>query len=250
MEYFWKQQNDIPQGMGYPLFGKEHILSTAITLLIVVIFICIFRKQSNKTQSRILKFIPIFLVLLETFKDLFLVSVGRFGRWYLPLHVCSMGIYIFLLSEFFPWKNAKQVFGEIALVLIMPGALAALIFPDWTVFYPVLNFINLYAYVWHGMLVLYPLLLLIKREVHPSVKHIHYILLFLCVVVPPIYLFDKIYNVNFFFVNWPETDTPLAWFASFMGNPGYLLGYGILALIVILIVYLILAVYYRIEDNT
>ena len=237
MEYFWKQQDDIPQGMGYPLFGKEHIASTAITLLIVVLFICIFRKQNDKTRSRILKLIPVFLVLLEAFKDLFLVSVGRFGKWYLPLHVCSMGIYVFMLSEYLPWKKAKQVFGEIALVLIMPGALAALIFPDWTVFYPVLNFINLYAYVWHGLLVLYPLLLLINREVHPSIKHIHYILIFLCAVVPPIYLFDKKYNVNFFFVNWPERDTPLAWLASFMGNPGYLIGYGILALLVILIVY-------------
>ena len=246
MEYFWKQQDDIPAGMGYPLFGKEHIASTAVTLLIVVVFICIFKRCNRKTQGRILKLIPVFLVLLETFKDLFLVSVGRFGRWYLPLHVCSMGIYVFLLSEFLPWNKAKKVFGEIALVLIMPGALAALIFPDWTVYYPVFNFINLYAYVWHGLLVLYPLLLLIKREVQPSLKHIHYILIFLAVVVPPIYLFDKKYNVNYFFVNWPERDTPLAWLASFMGNPGYLLGYGILALLVILIVYLILTVYGRI----
>ena len=240
MEYFWKQQDDIPQGMGYPLFGKEHILSTAITLIIVVLFICIFIKRNKKTQQRILKAIPLFLILLESFKDLFLVSVHRFGIWYLPLHVCSMGIFVFSLAEYLPWKKAKKVFGEIALILIMPGALAALIFPDWTVYYPVLNFINLYAYVWHGLLVLYPILLLIRKDVTPSVKHIHYIILFLCIVVPPIYAFDKHYGVNYFFVNWPERDTPLAWLASFMGNPGYLIGYTVMAVTVILLIYLIL----------
>ena len=67
MEYFWKQQDDIPAGMGYPLFGKEHIASTAVTLLAVVILICIFRRCSKKTQERILKLIPVFLVLLEAF---------------------------------------------------------------------------------------------------------------------------------------------------------------------------------------
>ena len=240
MEYFWKQQDDIPRGMGYPLFGKEHILSTAITLIIVVLFICFFTGRNKKTKERILKAIPLSLILLETFKDLFLVSAGRFGIWYLPLHVCSMGIFVFSLAEYLPWKKAKKVFGEISLILIMPGALAALIFPDWTVYYPVLNFINLYAYVWHGLLVLYPLLLLIKKEINPSVKHIHYIILFLCIVVPPIYAFDKHFGVNYFFVNWPERDTPLAWLASFMGNPGYLAGYAVMAVAVILLVYLIL----------
>ena len=240
MEYFWKQQDDIPQGMGYPLFGKEHILSTAVTLMTVVLFICIFIRRDKRLQERILKLIPLFLIFLETFKDLFLVSVSRFGKWYLPLHVCSMGIFVFSLAEYLPWKKAKKVFGEIALILIMPGALAALIFPDWTVYYPVLNFINLYAYVWHGLLVLYPVLLLIRKDITPSVKHIHYIILFLCVVVPPIYAFDKAYGVNYFFVNWPERDTPLAWLASFMGNPGYLIGYAVMTVTVILLIYLIL----------
>ena len=35
MEYFWRQQDDIPQGMGYPLFGIAHILSVAVTLIAV-----------------------------------------------------------------------------------------------------------------------------------------------------------------------------------------------------------------------
>jgi hypothetical protein len=27
MDYFWKQHDDIPEGMGYPLFGVAHLIS-------------------------------------------------------------------------------------------------------------------------------------------------------------------------------------------------------------------------------
>ncbi|MCR5740477.1 MAG: YwaF family protein [Lachnospiraceae bacterium] len=240
MEYFWKQQNDIPYGSGYPLFGKEHIISTSVTLVAVVLIVLFYLKLDKKKQTMILKVIPLFMVFLEAFKDLFLVLINRFGLWYLPLHVCSIGIFVFLLREFLPWKKAKEIFGEVAVILIMPGSLAALIFPDWTVYYPVANFINLHSYLWHGLLVLYPVLLMIKGETVPSVRHLHYVLLFLCVVVPPIYAFDMHFGCNYFFVNWPETDTPLEWIAGFMGNPGYLIGYAILAVSVMLMEYLIL----------
>ena len=237
MEYFWKQQFDIPDGMGYPLFGVAHLLSVAITLAIVIFKAYSFTRVQEKTKQLILKSIPIFMVILEIAKDLFLVSVHRFGVGYLPLHACSIGIFVFLLREFLPWQWAKKVFGEIAFVLIMPASLTALIFADWTIYYPVLNFINLHSYVWHGLLVLYPLLVLLHGEVSPSVKHIHYIIIFLCMVVPPIYAFDRHFRCNYFFVNWPPKDTPLEWCASFMGVPGYLIGFALMTLAVILLVY-------------
>lgn len=240
MGYFWKQQDDIPAGMGYPLFGIAHISSVTVTLLCVVILAILFNRLNNKKQRHILKMIPVFMVFLEVFKDLFLVSVDRFGLGYLPLHVCSIGIFVFLFREYLPWKRTKDIFGEIAFILIMPASFAALIFADWTVFYPVWNFINLHSYVWHGALVLYPWLLMLRGEIKPSIKHIHWIIIFLCIIVPPIYLFDKAFGRNYFFINWPVADSPLSWCASFMGNPGYLVGYGLMALIVMELVYGIL----------
>ena len=126
MDYFWKQQDDIPYGLGYPLFGREHILSTSVTLGIVVLMALCILKTDKKKQGIILKVIPLFMVFLEVFKDLFLVSLNRFGVWYLPLHVCSIGIFVFLLREFLPWKKAKEIFGEVAVILIMPGCCACL----------------------------------------------------------------------------------------------------------------------------
>lgn len=237
MEYFWKQQADILSGMGYPLFGKIHILSSVITILIVLILINHLLKVGSRKRMFIIKLIPVVMLFMEIFKDAFLISVHRFSVAYLPLHVCSIGIFIFLLREYLPWKWAKDFFGELAYVLIMPGSMAALLFPDWTIYYPVLNFMNLYSFAWHGALILYPLLLRISGLVKPLIKHIYQPILFLLVTTPLIYVFDKHFNCNFFFVNWPVPGSPLSYFESLLGNPGYLIGYAGLVLIILIIVY-------------
>ena len=235
--YFWKQQDDIPAGMGYELFGPAHLLCVAVTALAVIVLILTVRRTEEKAQRRFLKLVPIFMVILEVFKDCFLVSVHRFDEWYLPFHFCSMGIFVFLLREYLPWKKAKEIFGEIAFMLILPGSVAALLFADWTIYYPVWNFINIHSYIWHGLLVLYPLMIYLRHEIRPSIKHIHWNLLFLCAVVPPIYAFDKHFGTNYFFVNWPVHDSPLEWIASFLGNPGYLAGYAVLVVGLVLALY-------------
>ena len=238
-EYFFKQQDDIPAGMGYPLFGTAHILSVVITLVLVLFFLFYIKKFKDKTQKTVLRSIPLLMIFLEILKDVFLMTQHRFGIGYLPLHICSMGIFVFLFREFSKKKSVKDFFGEVAYILIMPGALAALIFADWTVYYPVLNFINLHSYLWHGLLILYPLLIKSRGDISPNVRHIHRVILFLCAVVPPVYVFDKCFNCNYLFINRPVKNSPLSLLASFMGVPGYLIGYAVLTVIAILLVYLI-----------
>ena len=136
MGYFWKEQDDIPAGMGYPLFGIIHLLSTGITLLLIFCGIKLFLKLEPGKRRRVLKAIPVLMLFMEIFKDCFLIRVHRFGLGFLPLHICSIGIFIFLVREYFPSRSVKEFCGELAYVLIMPASFAALLFPDWTV-YPV-----------------------------------------------------------------------------------------------------------------
>ncbi len=240
MEYFWKQQDDIPAGLGYPLFGTAHLLCIGITLSLVVLCAISFKRADADRQRKILKAIPEIMVIAEIFKDMFLISVHRFGLGYLPLHFCSFGIIVFLLREFVPSERFKDILGEISFVLIMPASLAALLEPDWTVYYPVMNFMNLYSYGWHGALILDPVLIMIRGDINPSIRHIYRPILFLCVVTPFIYLFDKHFSCNYFFINWPIPNSPLSWLASYLGNPGYLLGYAVLVLTAIALIYLLL----------
>ena len=57
-EYFWKQQDDIPADMGYPLFGTAHIFSVALTLFMVLVFLFIIRRLKESVQKKVLRSIP------------------------------------------------------------------------------------------------------------------------------------------------------------------------------------------------
>lgn len=239
MDYFWKQQDDLPAGIGYGLFSIEHIISIVVVLALVVLAAILINHSSEDKKERINKTIPVAMLILEVFKDLYLLRVGHFGIGYLPLHICSIGIFVFLVSEYAPFAKIKEIFGEIAYILIMPASLCALMFPDWADLYPVWNFMNLYSYLWHGLLILYPILLKLEGEIKPDLRHIHYEIIFLMIVVPPILLFDKKFGCNYFFVNWPLKGTPLALIEYIFGMKYYIVGYGVLALAVLIMMYVV-----------
>lgn len=81
-------------------------------------------------------------------------------------------------------------------------------------------------------------------EIRPDFAKLWQVVLFLTAVVIPIYWFDKKYDVNYMFVNWPSAGSPLVWLADRMGNPGYLIGYAALVFLCMLLMdagYLIVA---------
>ncbi len=223
----------------YPHFGTIHIICMLLTVFTVYLLSGLFLRMGTGVRQLCLKVIPVMMVFMEIIKDLYLIKTGRFGIGYLPLHLCSLGIVVFLFAAFLRSCKWKQIFGEIALVLILPGSLCAVLFPDWNV-YPVFSFLNVYSWIWHMLLVLYPVLLFRAGLVRPDIRHMHYSILFLCAVVPPVYLFDRHFNCNYMFVNWPPANTPLYLFSQYMGVPGYLAGYAALVFLILPAVYLVL----------
>ncbi len=235
---FWKQQYDLPAGIGCRPFGKEHIISLVVIALFVALKLYQFGKSGEKTRERVLNWLPVTMAGMELFKDAFLRHVGRFDLGYLPLHLCSLGIFLFLITGWIP--RARPLAGEIALTLILPGSAAALLFPDWIGFYPVWNFMNLYSFLWHALLVLYPLLLYRDGYVHPDIRHIWRDIAFLLAVTPFVYMFDLRTGCNYFFLMQAPEGTPLAWIAAVTagaGRTGYLAGYGVLVICILAVEY-------------
>ena len=240
MEYFWVQYEDLPAELGYGRFSPAHWGTLIVLAALLICAAGLFQRLDAPRRGRVMRVIPFFMLLLECSKDLFLLQAGHFDTGYLPLHLCSLGVFVFLLSACSRTEKWQRIFGEISVVLILPGSIAALLFPDWAHLYPVWNFLNLYGYTWHGLLVLYPILCLIQKQARPSIRHIHYVLLFLACVVPPVYLFDRIFHCNYMFLNWPPKGTPLAWIASITGDSLYLAGYALFSLLVILLIYAVI----------
>ena len=234
---FWKQYEDLPPDAGYGRFSMEHWITLAVIAVLIVFAVRLFTRQDEERRGQIMKIIPIVMVCLEVFKDAFLIRGGHFGVGYLPLHLCSLGVFLFLLIAFCPSERWKAVFSEIAVILILPGSVAALLFPDWAHLYPVFNFMNLYGYVWHGMLLLYPVMMVKSGWSHLSVRHAHYVWIFMIGAAIPVYFFDRAAGCNYMFVNWPPKGTPLEIIAHITGDGLYLVGYAVFAFIVIGLIY-------------
>ncbi len=124
--------------------------------------------------------------------------------------------------------------GHILYSLGLPGAAMALLFPDW-VTYPPIHFLTFHAFLFHAGIILYVITALAEREIRPSLAGVREPITFLCVVVPCIYAFDRHFHANYFFVNVPSEGSPLVLLAAWLGNPGYLVGYAVLALLLMLL---------------
>lgn len=99
------------------------------------------------------------------------------------------------------------------------------------------HYMTIHGFIYHALIILYPWLLFVSGNVRPRTKHIWQPVLFLCCIVPPVYLFNKKFDSNYMFINYPPANTPLKVLADQIGNPGYLLGYAIFIFFMILILY-------------
>ena len=148
----------------------------------------------------------------------------------LPLHLCSMAGILCGIHCITQW----EWLGQVLYSLCLPGAVLALLFPNWN-FYPAIHFLSIEAFLFHMGILLYVFLMLWSHKIVPDVKQTGHVVLFMFVVVVPIYFFDKRYDVHYMFVNRPSAGSPLVWLAHWMGDPGYLVGYaGLMILCVIL----------------
>ena len=176
--------------------------------------------------------IALLLLVSEIVKIALLIITGKFEWDYLPLHLCSINIFVILSHSIKPTKFTA----EFLYAVCLPGAAAALLFPGWPTL-PLLNFLHIHSFIAHTLLLMYPLLLLaggFKSDYRQLLK----CLLLLIIISPVLYAVNKILVTNFMFLNHPGKDNPLALFEKWFGNPGYIAGFFVLLAIVWTILYL------------
>lgn len=120
----------------------------------------------------------------------------------------------------FSWRSWNWL-GQVLYTLCLPGAAAALVFPDWTV-YPQWSLMNINSFLVHGLLILFPVLQLAAGTIRPRLSAIWKPLLFLAVVTPPIWLFNRTWGTNYFFLNTASPNSPLALLLEVTGPAWYL----------------------------
>ncbi len=260
--YFFSYQTDLPADLGFRMYDTKHIF----WLLGITVFLSLcclaFGRLQRGGRELMLNAITLGALFMTFSQDMVLIVTGHMNSGMLPLHLCDLASFVFLIqrmiylretcyaqssdsSHFYLSRKRflfSPVLGEIGVCLLLPGAALGVLFPVWTP-YPMLNFMTIHGFVYHGFIILYPLLLLADKQVYPKLGHIWYNIVFLLCVVPPILWFDRKFGSNYMYLNYGPSGTPLHFLEKKMGNPGYLWGYALGIFLVILLVYGVIRIF-------
>ena len=224
MSEFWMSYEMIarrygPGYQGYPLFGAVHLgelEAVAVCILLTARWYC---RSPERTRRRILWGVTVLLLADEAVLVIAMLATGQWNWSYLPLHLCS--IHIFLCTTC--TLTGKDWCKEELYALCAPGAAIALLCPGW-LGTKAWSLINLHSVTLHGLLVLYPVLL-VAGGFRPQVRRLPAVLAFLFGSALPIYFLNKVLYTNFYFLNGPTSSPVTALFTQWFGEQWYLLGF-------------------------
>lgn len=210
--------------IGFECFGFGHFLWLFVIGTGLVLGCFAYRKAPPERRPRLRLLAASAALGLELMRAGLLMSRGQYDLGRLPLHLCSLSIYLC----FFHALTGRPGLGQFLYAFTLPGAAFALLFPDWAG-QPLFCFITVSSFLLHFLLVLYPLMQAVAGELRPEPRRLPGCIGRMLLLALPVYVFNKLYNTNYMFLNLPPAGSPLALFA-FLGRPGYLLGYIPLAL--------------------
>ena len=127
MEDFWKSVQTIQAERGadyraFPLFGAVHWAE-----LLVVLCAMIYRRCREMTRQQILRAVFVLMLADEFMKQAVLLYTGQWNVTYLPLHLCSINIFVCWYDAVHQSRRSK----EILYALCLPGAVVAMLSPSW-----------------------------------------------------------------------------------------------------------------------
>lgn len=242
---FYRVYRTARAGEGFPLWGPYHLSWLAGSALFLVLLLIVCRRSGTRARRGILLTLTGLLTADELFKHAMLLLLGEEGADYLPLHLCSVGLFVCL------WYAVKPgvLPGELLYAVSLPGAAVALLFPGWSDLPPE-SFLTVHSFTFHLLLAAIPLCLLVSGEIRPRAKRLWFCAAFLLVTAVPVWLVDRKYGTNFYFLTYPGRGNPLELFALVFGDPGYQIGLPVCTALLWLGMYGIPALIRRIFRNT
>jgi hypothetical integral membrane protein (TIGR02206 family) len=232
-DHVFTYRTEIPEGLGWQHFGPVHLTYLIGFAIATVVMVSVYRQADLDRRRKISLAYVCIVVIMEAIKQLLCLFTGVYEPGLVPLHLCGMSIFIMAIHHFKPNKWTAALLYALSL----RGALAALLFGDWTM-YPVLNFYCQQSFFIHFFEFSYPVLLLAAGDLHPRLGDLWRPALYCLAVVPPVYIFNKAFGTNFFFINDAAPGSPLSFLEDLLGNPGYLIGFAGLVAIVWVLMYL------------
>lgn len=219
MSAFFHIEREYPPGAGFGLFSWGHFMCLALCALMLGALVRVYCRAGCACRARLRRVVGLGAVLLELLRAGLLWRCGLYDLGRLPLHLCTMAIYICAAHAFL----GGALTGQFLYAFCMPGALFALFFPDWAA-YPLVHFMTAAGFLLHALIVGYVLMQVASRELIPDVRALPRCCARMLAIAAPVYIFDRLTDTNYMFLSRPSPGSPLELFA-FLGRPGYILGY-------------------------
>ncbi len=228
---FFLTKETIPEGVGFSTFGLTHLLWLLAFAVILTASIIVYKKLDANGKNKMRIILGALVFASEMIKNIVAIAIGDFGVGHLPFHLCGISVVLISFDTVKPTKIVRYFLYYLGI----PGALLALLFPNWTVL-PCLNFFHIHSFTIHMLLVIYPLILIAGGEFLPDIKAMAKCILLLICLAIPIYFINLLCDTNFMFLMEPETGNPLGLFEKYLGS--HLWGFPVLLPIVMFIMYL------------
>ena len=125
MQYFLDTIETIPEGQGFSSFGPVHLAWLAGFVVFAIACSLFYRNSSQARRKHIRWLFAALLLADEAFKIVCLLVGGNYRASYLPLHMCSINIFLIALHALRPTRLVDNFLYAVCI----PAALAALLFP-------------------------------------------------------------------------------------------------------------------------
>lgn len=228
MRYFFETVETVPEGLGFALFSPFHLTWLAAGAVVIILCCFWYKKLSQTGKTRWKKTVAVLLLADELFKMVVLYICKGYNWTYLPLHLCSINLFV---VAWHAWKPGNFL-GNFLYTICIPGALAALLFPSWASL-PAGSAMCIHSFTVHILLVMYPVVLTAAGEIRPDWKKIPACIGLLLAMAVPIYGINLLLDTNFMFLMYAESGNPLYLFEQMWGS--HLLGFPVIIAGVLLV---------------
>lgn len=155
----------IKDGAGFSLFGATHLIWIGAFIITAITLSLVYRNLSPKARNILRIAVASLIILDEIWKWVFLFIGNRYEHSYLPLHLCSINVF---LVAFHIFKQPKVV-DNFLYAICVPAGIIALLTPSWTALPPA-NFMHIHSFTIHILLAIYPLMLVVGGDIKPKIK--------------------------------------------------------------------------------
>lgn len=230
MNFLLETEETIAPGLGFSPFGPCHLLWLTVFLLFTVLCCAVYRRLDVTGRRKMRLLLAAAVVADELLKMAVLLIGGNYMARYLPLHLCSVNIFLIAWHALRPNRTLENFLYTVC----MPGAIFPLLTPTWHALPPT-SLMHIHSFTVHILLASYPIILLVGRDIRPNPRYLPKCLGLLGGLALIAYGANLIFDTNFMFLMEAPTGTPLMWFEEVCGN--HLVGFPVIIAALLLVMY-------------